>query len=80
MVMIPSRELQDIVSSMECMESGDKIKYEGVEIKRSTILKLWIVGVPGGKPPTQHRRILTAAEKVRRLLKQIRKQRISRES
>lgn len=70
--MIPSQELQDIMSSMRCMQPGDVINYKGVEVRRTKILQLWLVGLPDERPHSQHRRLITAAERVRRLLKKLR--------
>jgi hypothetical protein len=60
---------------MEGMYPGDTIQYEGVEIRRGHFLHLWLVGIPNSQPYSQHRNPVTAAQKARRLLKQIRKRR-----
>lgn len=69
----PCKELDDILSRMASMGPGDIIDYEGVEIRKGNIFRRWMVGIPGGLPPSQHTRAITAAEKVRRLMKQLRK-------
>jgi hypothetical protein len=73
--MRPSQELEDILSRMEGMYPGDRLDYHGVEIRKGHFLKLWLVGIPNSQPYSQHRNPVTAAQKARRLLKQLKKRR-----